>query len=216
MLKSVNRDNAILDAIELCGALDTEQITQLLFNFKSGKRKCQERMKSLLERNLVKKTQLSLNSPYVYYLKKMPGLPLHALGLSWIYVWFNRRQGEKILTWELEQLRDFGLKADILCSTYIPMTKEVRWYCIEFCRGSVSRNKYLKVSNYDELFLKEGFVGSKLMKRLENSTRFPKVILFTDNAKHVLRIRSLVAESKTKVRYEVHFIDSITFDLAYV
>jgi len=207
--KAILRDAAILEAIDLCGVMDTEQLTELLFKSPSGKRKCQERMKSLYERGLVKKTRLSLNTPTVYYQGKLTGLPFHNLGLSWIYVWFNRRPGEKILTWELDQLEEFGLKVDVLCSTYIPMTKEVRWYIIEYCRGSVSKNKYLKVSNCDELYLKEGFPNSKLMKRLDGAVRFPKAILVTDSMKHGAKIKALVAGSKTPVKYDVNLVDDI-------
>ena len=49
------RDKAILDTISLCGVMDTEQLTELFFRFPTGKRKCQARMKYLVDRKLVKK-----------------------------------------------------------------------------------------------------------------------------------------------------------------
>lgn len=205
VLKCSLRDNAILEAIDLCKILDTEQITALFFNFKSGKRKCQDRMKSLYDRGLVKKTRLSLNTPTVYFQKKLSGIPQHDLALSWVYVWFMK-QSAKVLTWELDQLSEFGLKTDALCSTYIQMTKEVRWHCIELERGASSRNRFIKVMNYDDLYKREGFTGSALMKRLDNVQRFPKVVIVTDKAEHGLRIRKAMGESTSTVRYEVHLL----------
>lgn len=207
--KGSKRDNDILEAIELCGVMDTEQLTALFFRFQTGKRKCQARMKSLYDRNLVKKVRLSLDSPNVYYQGKFPEKIPHSLALSWAYIWMKNRPGERLLTWETEQLKEFGLRVDALCSTEILMTKEIRWYCIEFDRGSSSHSKYIKVDIHDELYKKEGFAGSKLMKRLNNPLRFPKVILITDSVKQSQKIRSLVAESQTKVRYEVYLLNQI-------
>ncbi|MBC2726236.1 hypothetical protein [Desulfosporosinus sp.] len=134
--------------------------------------------------------------------------------MSWVYVWFMRKQGETVLTWETEELKEFGLRVDALCSTKILMTGEIRWYCIEIDRGSVSRHKFRKIDIYDDLYLKEGVAGSKLMKKLGNPARFPKVIIVTDDPKHGQKIRRLVAESKTKVRYEVHLLSAIKEGLA--
>lgn len=208
-MKGLIRDRAILDAIGICGVMDTDQLTELFFKFPTGKRKCQARMKSLYERKLVKRTRLSLDSSTIYYLGKFPGQIEHSLALSWVYVWMMRKQGEVILTWETEELKEFGLRVDALCSTKIPMTGEIRWYCIEIDRGSVSRHSFFKVDIYDDLYLKEGVTGSRLMKKLENPLRFPKVIIVTDDSKHGQKIRRLVAESKTKIRYEVYLLNAI-------
>lgn len=209
MLKASIRDRSILETIELCGVMDTDQLTELFFKFPSGKRKCQARMKSLYDRHLIKRTRLSLDTSTVYYFGKFPGQIEHSLALSWVYVWMMRKQGESILTWEMEELKEFGLRVDALCSTKIPMTGEIRWYCIELDRGSVSRHKFLKVNQHDDLYLKEGFSGSKLMKRLDNPLRFPKVIIVTDDPKHGLKIRKLVSDSKTKVKYEVYLLSAM-------
>lgn len=208
-MKGSTRDRSILETIELCGVMDTDQLTELFFKFPSGKRKCQARMKSLYDRHLVKRTRLSLGTSTVYYQGKFPGQIEHSLALSWVYVWMTRKQGETVLTWETEELREFGLRVDALCSTKIPMTGEIRWYCIELDRGSVSRHKFLKVNIYDDLYTKEGFSGSKLMKRLDNPIRFPKVIIVTDDAKHGQKIRNHIAESRTKVKYELFLLSAI-------
>ncbi|MBC2723326.1 MAG: hypothetical protein HGJ97_11685 [Desulfosporosinus sp.] len=213
-MKGSIRDRSILETIELCGVMSTDQLTELFFKFPSGKRKCQARMKSLYDRKLVKRTRLSLDAPTVYYQGKYPGQIEHSLALSWVYVWFMRKQGETVLTWETEELKEFGLRVDALCSTKILMTGEIRWYCIEIDRGSVSRHKFRKIDIYDDLYLKEGVAGSKLMKKLGNPARFPKVIIVTDDPKHGQKIRRLVAESKTKVRYEVHLLSAIKEGLA--
>ena len=208
-MKGSIRDKAILDAIEICRVMNTDQLTELFFKFPTGKRKCQARMKSLYDRKLVKRTRLSLDTPAIYYQGRVPGQPEHSLAATWVYVWFMRKQGEKVLTWEIEELKEFDLRTDVLCSTKILMSGEIRWYCIEIDRGSVSRNSFLKVSKYDELYQKEGIAGSKLMNRLDNALRFPKVILITDKVKHVQKIRTLIAESKTKVKYEVYLLNAI-------
>lgn len=209
ILKASIRDRSILETIELCGVMNTDQLTELFFKFATGKRKCQARMKSLYDRKLVKRTRLSLDTSTVYYQGKLPGQIEHSLAISWAYVWFMRKQGESILTWKTEELKDFGLRVDALCSTKIPMTGEIRWCCIEIDRGSASRNSFHKVTIYDDLYQKEGIEGSKLMKRLDNPQRFPKVIIVTDKPKHVQKIRNHIAESKTKVKYEVYLLNAI-------
>jgi len=212
-MKGSIRDRSILETIELCGVMNTDQLTELFFKFPSGKRKCQARMKSLYDRKLVKRTRLSLDSPTVYYQGKFPGQIEHALALTWVYVWFMRKQGETLLTWETEELKAFGLRVDALCSTKIPMTGEIRWYFIEIDRGSVSRHHFRKVDIYDDLYLKEGVSGSKLMKRLGNPSRFPKVIIVTDDPKHGQKIRNHITESRTKVRYEAYLLNAIKEEL---
>lgn len=49
-----------------------------------------------------------------------------------------RQYGENLLTWELEEPKEFGniLQCDALCSVRIPITGEIRWHCIEFEIGS--------------------------------------------------------------------------------
>lgn len=199
------RDREILDAIELCKVMNTEQITELFFRFATGKRKCQARMKSLCDRKMVKKARLSLDTSTIYYQGKFPSQYNHSLALSWVYVWFQRKQGEKLLSWEIEELKEFSMRVDALCSTKIPMTNEVRWYCVELDK-SESRNNFLKISKYDELYLKEGVANSKLMQRLDNALRFPKVVIVTDSIKRGQKIKSLIAESVTKVKYEVYLL----------
>jgi hypothetical protein len=201
------RDSAILDAIETCGVIDTDQLTRLLFNFPSGKRKCQDRMKSLHDRNLVKRTRLSLDSPTIYHQGELPGKVKHSLALTWVYLWMMKRPGEILLTWDTEELKEFGLRVDALCSTKILMTKEIRWYCIELDRYSVSRNRFNKVSIYDELYKKEGKIGSYLMKKLGNPERFPKIIFITDSLKRSQSIKELIRKSETKVKYSSFLLD---------
>jgi hypothetical protein len=185
--------------------MDTNQIAELFFKFPSGKRKCQARMKSLYDRKLVKKARLSLDTSTIYFQGKFPAQYDHSLALTWCYVWMMKKQGEKVLSWEIEELKEFGLRVDALCSTFITMTKEVRWYCFELTK-SASRNDFLKIPKYDALYLKEGIAGSKLMKRLGEAQRFPKVVIVTDSIKHAQKIKSLVSESVTKVRYEVYLL----------
>lgn len=206
--KGSQRDLRVLEAIECCKVMNTEQIAQLFFNFPSGKRKCQARMKSLYDRKLVKRARVSLDTPSIYFQGKFPGQYDHSLSLSWCYVWMAKRQGEKLLTWEIESLREFDLRADALCSTFIPMTNEVRWYIFEFSKHT-SKNEFLKVKKYDELYLREGVANSKLMKRLDNPQRFPKIMIVADNVKHAQKIKQLISESTTKVKYEVHLLSSI-------
>lgn len=209
--KGSRRDQDILDAISLCGVMDTEQLTELFFNFATGKRKCQARMKTLVDRKLIKKTRLSLDTPTVYYQGKFPHRLEHARALSWIYVWMKRQQGTNLLTWELEELKEFGniLQADALCSVKITMTGEIRWYCIELDRGSVNRSKFDKIEKYIALYNREGVTGSPMLKRLDNPLRFPKVLIVTDSVKRGQRIRELVANANTRLKFEVHLLNAI-------
>lgn len=211
VMKGSFRDKSILETIDLCGVMDTEQITQLFFRFTTGRRKCQARMKALVDRKLVKKTRLSLDTSTIYYQGKLTKHLQHALDLTWVYVWFMRKSGERLLTWELEQLKEFGniLQADALCSVKIPMTGEIRWYCIELDRGSVNRNKFDKIEKYIALYNREGVAGSPMLKRLDNPLRFPKVLIVTDSVKRGQRIRELVAGANTRLKFEVLLLSAI-------
>jgi hypothetical protein len=197
--------------------MNTEQITELFFKFSSGKRRCQARMKVLSDKKLVKKFRLSLDSSTIYYTGSFPGQPKHSLALSWVYVWMMNRPGEKLLTWDIEELSEFGLRVDALCSTKIPMNNnEIRYYCIEVDRGSASVNKYKKIDLYDDLYKREGIAGSKLMQKLVGAERFPKVILVTDDAKHGAKIRELVTKATSPVRYEVVLLSSLIPSYSFI
>jgi hypothetical protein len=197
--------------------MNTEQLTELFFKFPSGKRRCQARMKVLSDKKLVKKFRLSLDSSTIYYQGSFPGQPKHSLALSWVYVWMMNRPGEKLLTWDLEELSEFGLRVDALCSTKIPMNNnEIRYYCIEVDRGSASVNKYKKIDLYDDLYKREGISGSKLMQKLVGAERFPKVILITDDAKHGAKIRELVTKATSPVRYEVILLSSLIPSYSFI
>lgn len=121
------------------------------------------------------------------------------------------RPGETLLTYELEQLKEFGgiLQADALCSTRIEMTKEIRWYCVELDRGSVNRNKFDKVEKYIALYHREGVAGSPLLKRLDNPLRFPKVLIVTDSVKRGQQIREIISNTNARLKFEVHLLDAI-------
>lgn len=209
--KGSYRVKAILDTIKICKVIDTTQIAELYFRFPSGLRKCQAVMKTLVDKKMVKKTRLSLDTSTVYYQGKFPRNLEHSLGLTWAYVWMKRRLGETLLTWELEQLKEFGgiLQADALCSVRIEMTKEIRWYCVEMDRGSVNRSKFDKIDKYSALYNREGVPGSPLLKRLDNPQRFPKIIIITDGMRRGQQIREMIANANTRLKFEVHLLSAI-------
>jgi hypothetical protein len=171
-------------------------------------------MKVLVEKKLVKKVRISLDSSNIYFMTRPLSLE-HSLGVSWSYVWVNKtlKQNEKILTWELEQLKEFGaiLQCDALCSIENQITKEVRWYCIEFDRSSVNKSRFDKIEKYNLLYQKYGFASSPLIKRLGNTTRFPRVIIITDTAKRALNIRDIIQSEKQKdgVNFEIHLLSEV-------
>jgi hypothetical protein len=47
------------------------------------------------------------------------------------------------------------------------------------------------------------------MRQLSDPLRFPKVIIVSDSVRNVQKIRKLISESKTKVRYEAYLLNSI-------
>lgn len=199
------RDSEVLESIDTCGVLNTQQITALHFPIKSGKRKCQERMQSLYERKLVKRIRISVDSPYVYFINR-PSLMNHSLAISWAYVWMVKTR--KVQTWELEQLEEFGLRCDALCSVRNDMAKETFWYCIEF-ESSSNKSQFEKIEKYNKLYDKEGIKGSKLMQRLNHPDRFPRVIIVTDTAKKGIRIRDAIQSEKRIVNFEVMLLSEI-------
>ena len=84
--KCYRRDKDLIRLLETQAALNTEQIRLLLFR-DASLRIVQRRLKKLTERKLIKRSRLSIDSPFYYYLGAKPGQLDHVLGVSWIYVW---------------------------------------------------------------------------------------------------------------------------------
>ncbi|MCO5381806.1 MAG: hypothetical protein NHB15_06660 [Methanosarcina barkeri] len=164
----------------------------------------------MVDRKLIKKTRLSIDTATIYYQRKLPDSIEHALGVTWCYAWLMRRYGDNLLTWELEQLKEFGniLQCDALCSVKIPMTGEIRWLCIEFESGN-NRNRFDKIEKYTELYHREGVLGSPMLRRLGNPLRFPKVIIVVDSVKRGQRIRDIISSDTRRMKFEVHLLAAI-------
>lgn len=94
--KGYQRDRALLEAIASCQALDTEQARVLLFPGKYGRRKAQERLKTLYDRARIKRWRPAPESPYIYFQEKKHGRIEHLVALNWVRCWMLRQ----LKSWE--------------------------------------------------------------------------------------------------------------------
>ncbi|MDQ7094247.1 hypothetical protein REC12_11665 [Desulfosporosinus sp. PR] len=185
---SSHRDKQVIQVVSACKAMTTQQIAILLFPGKAGLRKCQQRLKYLADHKLINFIKRPFfDMPNVYYLKKEPSLSAlqHIVAVTWIYVWLSKHY--EVEHWETEV--DFGiLQCDALCKL-----KEGLWYFIEFDR-SISHNGFKKPMQYSELYSKEGMLGSDLLKKLENPSKFPRILIITDSAKRGVKIKNSIKQ----------------------
>lgn len=156
-----------MEYIELLGALNTNQIKELVFP--KSLRKAQQRLQALSPK--LNRVRPCIDSPYIYFYDKPKQLE-HVILRNWIYIWLSKKY--VISNWQNEV--DLGvLRCDALCKLKSPL--EDRWAFIEVERDS--KNKFDKVEKYNLLYENEGYKGSSLMQRLGNPDIFPKVIIYS-------------------------------------
>ena len=88
--KGMIRDREILEWVDQCKCLNTDQIELLAFpGMKAGKRKCQMRLKKLTDQRRLCRWRYGLDQPYAYYhsMNKPVEQMEHTVLLSWMFIW---------------------------------------------------------------------------------------------------------------------------------
>ena len=186
--KGCYRDKAILEAIEGRKALDTDQITALLFkDIAQGRRKAQERLLKLYKGGRVKRCRVALTEPFCYFAGKKNGRLEHLLALNWVYVWFmaGLKAWEQIHCFSYESNYKL-LQADAFAGIKNTVTGKFRFYFVELDR---SQNDFDKVRKYNQLYKDGGYTGRWWS---ELTDRFPAVLVVTTSIKRAAHIRQRV------------------------
>ncbi|MEW8957832.1 MAG: replication-relaxation family protein [Moorella sp. (in: firmicutes)] len=204
--KSCYRDNRIVGLVEYCRALNTEQITALIFrDMKAGQRKAQQRLKRLYETKRLKRCRLAPDAPYCYYLDKRNGRIEHLIALNWVYTWLmvTMPSWETPLCWQYEQ--DYKiLQTDAFFGARNHVTNKARFLFVELDRDN---NPWDKIAKYNRLYETEGYRGSWWV---EYTDKFPAVLCVTESENRMARIKALIEkENVNGLRFEVKLLDSL-------
>lgn len=204
--RGYRRDRAIVELLESCGALDTDQIHLLLFQDVS-KRVTQRRLKTLREKKLVKADRLTVGEPSFYYLGKRPGQVDHTLALNWVYTWTirNLRSWEKLHSFSREIdykiLRSDGF---IAIQNLVASTWDFSFIEMDIAE---SGNAFDKVEKYTALYDTDGYYGSWWQPLAQ---KFPRIILVTTNIKRYHLIKEKVRVHNIRnLRFSVYTLDQV-------
>ena len=204
--KGCYRDRAILEAIDERKALDTDQISALLFkDITHSRRKAQERLLKLYKGGRVKRCRTALTEPYCYYLDRKHGRLEHLLALNWVYVWFmaGLKAWEQIHCFSYEANYKI-LQADAFAGIRNTITGKFKFYFVELDR---SNNDFDKVRKYNQLYKVGGYAGQWWVKL---SGRFPLVLVVTTSVKRAAHIQQRVKnENPAGLEFKVMLLDEI-------
>lgn len=203
-----SRDDQIVRLIETCGALDTDQITLLMFRgLKAGDRIARGRLYRLsVGTHRLKRCRLSADSPYIYYpaAGRKPRQLEHLLAVNWIRVWHTvRLRDYETMRWDYEQ--DYGsVRCDAYCAIHNRFTRDWRFTFVELDR---SANAWDKTARYNHLYQSEGYMGwwwARLAKR------FPAVLcVATDSARARVMQESARTDNAAGLEFQIRMLSDI-------
>lgn len=191
-LKGYRRDKQIIELLEARRALDTEQIRVLLFPFRYGRAKAQQRLKKLYDRQRVNRWRPAPESPYIYFLGEKHGRIEHLVALNWVYCWMLKRlkTWESLYRWDYEQ--DYGiLRCDAFAAVKNNVTGQVKFCFVELDR---SKNIFDKVKKYCDLYVSGKYLGHWWV---EMADRFPPVLIVTTSPGRAKIIRECISHENT-------------------
>lgn len=193
-----NRDKLIVETIEKCKCLDAEQIELLFFkntcNPTSAKIQCQNRLRKLTEKKLVKRWRMDLDESYKYFINDFSQKE-HIVLLNWMFIhYLIKHPFEKI--YHMEYQRDYKIKIpDLFLVTYNPFNKERSYEAIFFEMDKTVSNKFDAVDKYNKLF------ESKPHDEYVHLTRpkFPRIIISTTEKNRLIEINKLIDDKNNKL-----------------
>lgn len=213
-MKGYYRDKKIIDYIENYRCLNSEQIEFLLFKgMKSGKRKCQQRLKKLYDQKKVKRWRYSLEESYAYYieLKSKVEQMEHLINLNWIIVWFENN----LNSWEKIYHLKYEINFEILrCDCFIIIknifSNEYKMYFIEMDIAK-SNNRFDKIKKYNELYGKINFYNLWWRNLTD---RFPGILIVSTNSKKIKKIKEDVKSyNDNDLEFIVKDLDQIKLEV---
>lgn len=170
------RDKELFRLLESQGALDTDQIRLLLFP-STCLRIVQRRLKKLTDAGKIRRTRISIDEPYYYYMVK-PGQFEHVLGVSWIYVWIRLTltSMERIHCFDRE-VKDYKLvRPDAFAGVKNLWKDSIAFFFIELDIDESGNDFGVKVKRYNDLYISENYLNQWWVPL---SKRFPPIIVVT-------------------------------------
>jgi hypothetical protein len=205
--KGYLRDNAVLDWIDRCQVLSTDQIAALEFRFPTGRRKAQQRLRKLVA---TKQLHRSYVGEYVFHIERIGQGAAHRVALNWALIWLLRQKQnwERVVSWEYEP--DYGyMRPDLLLLLENTVTKKLRATYVELDR---SRNRWDKVGLYNRLYAEESYSGAWWV---EDTDRFPAILAATTSEARARLIKDKVRQENIyHLRFEVRVLDQLRSEVS--
>lgn len=210
--QGLQRDRLILRKVEAMKALTRDQIQALFFSEMgtvNGRRKSQERLLKLYEKKRLKRVRLSIDTPYIYYSNKKPGLLEHLLAVNWVYIWQTRNlkgNWEKLFHWSYENVHQTTtsvFRDDAFCGIYNNYTKKYRFQFIEL---DLLDNEFDKAHKYVDYYTERKYKGEWWPKLADG--QFPSILIVTENSPiHILA--KIKEQNNTDLVFQVKTLESI-------
>lgn len=200
--KGLNRDKAILKAIENYRALETDQIRVMFFPSQQGKRKTQERLLKLYKSGKANRHRTKDN-PYYYYIEKQ-GMINHLLSLNWVRIWLEQcKTWEKVHSFQYEQEYKV-LRCDGFIAIKNTVTDKFKFYFIEMDRGT---NEFDKIAKYNKMYDGMYYKDHWWVKLTD---RFPIVLVVTISENRLKTIKDMIKEqNKSNLEFKVKLLSDI-------
>jgi len=206
-LKGYRRDKMVLQTIEKCEALTTEQIDALFFSdIKTGYRKAQERLLKLYKRKNLKRFRPSIDCPYIYYTRRREQLD-HRLAVNWVYVWLTKKKWHNLVWWYYEQ--DYKiLKCDSFAGLKNIVTGQYKFYFVEVEMDS--HRRFDKVARYNELYGEDKYLN---WWWVEYAKTFPTIIVVCKETKRKREIeKAIETDNKYGLDFRLYDLGAIIRD----
>jgi len=206
-----SRDKSILSLISEHGCLNAEQIEALLFpHMKSGRRKAQMRLRSLVVAGRLRRWRYSLEEPYAYYINrekvKLDRLE-HLVCLNWVFVWLKvcRKNWHRLHSFQYEP--DYRImRPDALACLRNVATGKQQWYFIEMDRY-LSQNPFDKVQKYNTLYEQPHLYTAAPWTE---TGHFPHIIIATDHPNRLAAIeRHVATENRHGLSFQIHHVNDL-------
>lgn len=200
------RDRQILETVERCQVLNTEQITALIFKgISHGHKKAQARLLKLYKGKRIKRLRYTLTEPYCYYLGRKHGRLEHLLELNWVYVWLvnGLRSWERLEHFYYEYPLKI-LQPDALAGIKNTVTGKTKFTFVELDR---SDNDFDKVEKYNRWYESDGYTSQWWA---DLTDRFPDILVVTTTARRRARIQERIERENTNgLEFKALLLDEI-------
>ncbi len=208
VLFSRERDNRIVNLISEGTLFSRSQIERIFFpNYKSAKRKAQERLCKLVEDKRIKRYQKDYAMPSLYYIDKKPINTEHYLLINEVYVSFlTQKKPWQIIEWKWSYgICDGLLRADSYINVWLEPDKRRR--VVIFLEVEKNPNKrFDKDSQYEKVFERSWNKDLPEWVVTENNKAiFPTILIVTDYP--------LEINSKSGIRFIIASLSQIKEDV---